>query len=105
HHRALDLALDFRLVLEEAGKASQDQIQDASDLCGADHVHVKLVKAVRVLDHRLVELETALDVGRNLVKRLLEGDVFALGAQDVETADKWNTRIDHRSELAREDDK
>ena len=54
-HRSFDLGLEFHGLLDVLGQATQNGVQQASDLPGMDHVDVELIKHFRVLLQRVGE--------------------------------------------------
>ena len=102
-HRALDAALDLRLLLDLERDAVEDRVEDAGRLARLDHRDVEAVEDLRVARHRLREQQAALDVAAQLLQHGAEVLVVGLLLEDDERADDVQAGLDHRRELAGED--
>ena len=67
-HRALDAALDLRLLLDLERDPVEDGVEDSGRLARLDHRDVEAVEDLRVARHRLREQQAALDVGAQLAR-------------------------------------
>ena len=102
-HRALDAALDLRLLLDLFGDPVEDVVEHARGLARLHHRDVELVEHLRVTRHRLREEKPSLDVGAELGDDLGQVDVVGLLLEDHQGRDDVEACLDHRRELARED--
>ena len=102
-HRALDAALDLRLLLDLERDAVEHVVEDSGRLARLDHRDVQAVEDLRVPGQRLREQHAALDVGADLADHGAEVLVVGLLLEDHERADDVQAGLDHRRELARED--
>src|SRR5581483_3663831 len=68
------------------------------------HVHIEIAERLRVLAERVGDGVARLDVEHHLAGDVFERRVLALHRQDVERLHERQAGVDHRRELAREDD-
>ncbi len=86
---------------QKVGKIS---MRDIVIFTRRDHVHVQLVERLRVLAERVGDCIAGLDVEHDRLGHDLEALVLRLLREDVERLHQRQTGVDHRGELAGEDD-
>ena len=103
-HRALDLALQLHRLLDVEREPVKDRVEDAADLAGRDQVDVEVVERPWGACERVGEGRALLDLRLHVGEHLLEGLVRRLRREDVEALHERQAGVDHRRELAGEDD-
>jgi hypothetical protein len=83
-HRALDAALELRLLFDLVRDAVEDVVEHPRRLAGLHHRDVQLVEHLRVARHRLGEQQASLDVGAELRDNVGEIHVVGLLLEDHE---------------------
>src|SRR5581483_4243122 len=103
-HRALHLADQVVVLLHEDREAHQDRVENTARLAGRHHVHVQIAEGLRVFPQGVGDRVTGLDVEHDGPRDGLERWVLTLLRENVERLDQRQTGVDHRRELAGEDD-
>src|SRR5579871_6155267 len=84
------------------GETLQDDVENTAGFTGLDHVGREVIENVGVLTHGVGQSRTAFYRGTNARKRLLEGLVFLVGSENLETLHQRQAGIDHDRELPEE---
>ncbi len=104
HHRALDLATQLLGLLFVDGEAVEDRVENTADLtCGAQ-LHVELVEHLRMILQRVRERRARLNATLHREDALLHRRAVGLGCENVQALHERKAGVDHRRELAGEDE-
>src|SRR6185312_5442797 len=92
------------VLLHEDGEAHEDRIENTARLTGGDHVDVELRERLGMLAERVGHGVAGFDVEHDLSRDVFQRRVLALLRQDVKRLHEREAGVDHRRELAGEDD-
>ena len=103
-HRAFDFPAQLYGLLDVGRQTVQDRIEHTSQLASGHQVHEQIIEDFRVLSQRIGKRAARLDRHFDVFEASLEVWVRFLVREEVQRLDDRQARVDHRGELASEDD-
>src|SRR4029077_18180122 len=101
-HRRSDFVLNFGRLFVKFREPGENELEYTADFAGFHHIDVKIVKDGRILRKAFRKCTASLDRFSELVDRVFQNGIAFLFGENVETAQKWQARINQGRELARE---
>ena len=102
-HRRDDLVFDLLRFFLELREAQKNDLQHAAEFASFHHVHIELVENLRMPGERLGESASGLNRLRDTDDGFFENRIWLLLGKNGEAAKQWQTGIDQRGQLPRED--
>jgi hypothetical protein len=92
------------VLFHEGRKAHQNGVENTTSLTRRDHVHIQIAECLGMLAQRIGHRVTRLDVEHHLAHHFRKNLVLALLGENGHCLNEWQTGVDHRRELTREND-